>query len=63
MAPRETENNAYANFEVTKKEHYGMLLYFLEWSIYICSDLINSRVSHFKSRILNTPCMPFPSLV
>ena len=53
MAPRESENNAYANFEVTKKEHYGMLSYSLEWSI--CSDLINSRVSHFKSRILNTP--------
>ena len=57
MAPRETENNAYANFEVTKKEHYGMLLYFLEPSI--CSDLINSRVSHFKSRVLNTPCSCF----
>ena len=25
MAPRETENNAYANFGVTNKEHYGML--------------------------------------
>ena len=33
MAPRETENNAYAKFGVTKKEHYGMLWYFLEWSI------------------------------
>ena len=33
MAPRETENNAYANFGVTNKEHYGMLWYFLEWSI------------------------------
>ena len=33
MAPRETENNAYAKFEVTNKEHYGMLWYFLEWSI------------------------------
>ena len=29
MAPRETENNAYAK----DKEHYGMLWYFLEWSI------------------------------
>ena len=34
MAPRETENNAYVNFGVTNKEHYGMLWYFLEWSIY-----------------------------
>ena len=33
MVPRETENNAYAKFGVTKKEHYGMLWYFLEWSI------------------------------
>ena len=32
MAPRKTENNAYAKFGVTNKEHYGML-YFLEWSI------------------------------
>ena len=35
MAPRETENNAYAKFGVTNKEHYGMLWYFLEWSIMI----------------------------
>ena len=33
MAPRETENNAYAKFGVTNKEYYGMLWYFLEWSI------------------------------
>ena len=33
MAPRETEHNAYAKFGVTNKEHYGMLWYFLEWSI------------------------------
>ena len=33
MAPRETENNAYAKFGVTNKEHYGMSWYFLEWSI------------------------------
>ena len=36
MAPRETENNAYAKFGVTNKEHYGMLWYFLEWSISSC---------------------------
>ena len=29
MVPRENENNAYANFGVTKKEHSGMLCYFL----------------------------------
>ena len=33
MAPRETENSAVAKFGVTNKEHYGMLWYFLEWSI------------------------------
>ena len=33
MAPRETENNAYAKFGVTNKEHYGMFWYFLERSI------------------------------
>ena len=33
MAPRETENNAYAKFGETNEEHYGMLWYFLEWSI------------------------------
>ena len=35
MAPRETENNVYAKFGVTNKEHYHMLSlpYFLEWSI------------------------------
>ena len=33
MAPRETENNTYATFWVHNKEHYGMLRYFLEWSI------------------------------
>ena len=29
MAPRETENNAYAKFWGGNKEHYGMLWYFL----------------------------------
>ena len=37
MAPRETENNAYAKFWGDKKEHYGMLWYFLEWPIVIVS--------------------------
>ena len=33
MAPRETENNAFAEPGVTNKEHYGMIWYFLERSI------------------------------
>ena len=46
MAPRETENNAYAKFGVTNKEHYGMLWYFLEWSI--CPfDVSISHTGHF----------------
>ena len=42
MAPRETENNAYAKFGVTNKEHYGMLWHFREWSIYIIIIVIIS---------------------
>ena len=42
MAPRETENNAYAKFGVTNKEHYGMLWYFLERSI----ERFHSRGQH-----------------
>ena len=46
MAPRETENNGYAKFGATNKEHYGMLWYFLEWSIryliiYMKKNLLN----------------------
>ena len=37
MAPRETENEAYVKFGVTNKQHYGMLWYFLEWSIQLFS--------------------------
>ena len=33
MALRETKNNAYAKVGVANKEHFGMLWYFLEWSI------------------------------
>ena len=35
MDPRETENSAYAKFGVTNQEHYGMLWYFLEWSVVV----------------------------
>ena len=30
MVPREAEDDAYANFGATNKEHYGMLWYFVE---------------------------------
>ena len=33
MAPWETENNANAKLWDDNKEHYGMLWYFLGWSI------------------------------
>ena len=39
MAPRETENNAYAKFGVTNKEHYGMLWYFLERSKVLTANM------------------------
>jgi len=47
MAPRETENNAYAKFGVTNKEHYGILWYI--WSGQLvdrCEDLHTPRL-HF----------------
>ena len=47
MAPRETENNAYAKFGVTNKEHYGMLWYFLEWSIHVLYTLCG-YYAHFS---------------
>ena len=46
MSPRETENNAYAKCGVTSKEHYGMLWYFLEWSIPVFFFL---QECHFKN--------------
>ena len=37
MAPRETENNTYAKFGVTKKEHYGTAVcYGIFWSGQLC---------------------------
>ena len=37
MAPRETENNAYAKFGVTNKEHFMVMVFF--WSGYPQSPL------------------------
>ena len=50
MAPRETENNAYAKFGVTNKEYYGMLWYFLEWSIVVSAQHITSAYKRFFLR-------------
>ena len=50
MAPRETENNAYAKFGVTNKEHYDMLWYFLEWSITRIMNL-SPRQPRFLARL------------
>ena len=46
-APRETQNNAYAKFGETNKEHYGMLCYFLEGSItkQLCLTVDKTTVS------------------
>ena len=50
MAPRETENNAYAKFGVTNIERYGMLWYFQEWSIYIIIVIISLLLNNFSGR-------------
>ena len=39
MAPRETANNAYAKFGDDKQNYYGVLWYFLEWSISYFTDM------------------------
>ena len=48
--PREIEDKLMQNFGVTKKEHYGMLRYFLEWSIVtnvkVCMTGFPTRVPH-----------------
>ena len=56
MAPRETENNAYAKFGVTNKEHYGMFWYFLERSIQNACLESNVRVLvllNFRGNVAN----------
>ena len=52
MAPRETENNAYAKFGVTNKEHYGMLWYFLEWSIGLINLTFSNSLDHLRPKSL-----------
>ena len=43
------------NFEVTNEEHYGMLWYFLEWSIGLRVVLFKgNRVRNFKSGFQKT---------
>ena len=56
MAPRENENNAYAKFGVTNKEHYGMFWYFLERSIQNACLESNVRVLvllNFRGNVAN----------
>ena len=56
MAPRETENNAFAKFGVTNKEHYGMFWYFLERSIQNACLESNVRVLvllNFRGNVAN----------
>ena len=48
MAPRETENNAYAKFGVTNKERYGMLWYFLEWSMKLVQNVTSTLIPSTK---------------
>ena len=53
MAPGETKNNAYAKFGVTNQEHYGMLWYFLEWSIY------RVHANAWESKLIDIPFSDF----
>ena len=50
MASRETENNAYAKFGMTNKQHYGMLWYFLEWSILLIYNKVSVNLMHKHDR-------------
>ena len=58
MAPRETENNAYAKFWGDKQRTLWYVMVFLEWSIsyesqrkYLCqisqNDILNMKFSEF----------------
>ena len=40
LTPKRSWNKSSAKFEVTNKEHYGTLWYFLEWSIKITDKLV-----------------------
>ena len=48
MAPRDTETMLMQNFGVTNKEHYGMLWYFLEWSIKVSESHTGEFTFYFK---------------
>ena len=41
MAPRETENNAYAKFWGDKQRTLWYVMVFLEWSIGLCRKISN----------------------
>ena len=43
MAPGETENNAYANFGVTNKEHYGYVMVFSGVINYIAQLVLKKK--------------------
>ena len=43
MAPRENETMLMQKFGVTNKERYGMLWYFLEWSITVVPNEIEDN--------------------
>ena len=46
MAPRETENNAYAKFWGDNKEHYGMSWYFWSGQLQFMHTLTNPTIPH-----------------
>ena len=57
MAPRETENNAYAKFWGDKQRTLWYVMVFLEWSIVILKCFELSR-SYVISKILSVCLQP-----
>ena len=53
----------FRNFGVTNKEHYGMLLYFLEWSIWShvvpCRPVINEQHKQYEEINMLICFLPF----
>ena len=46
MAPRETEDNAYAKFWGDKQRALWYVMVFLEWSISACSVILHCQKFH-----------------
>ena len=54
MAPRKTENNAYAKFWGDKQRALWYVMAFLEWSIECFCHRVSPRSSRMKSHLTST---------